>query len=106
VTDDLGCVQTSCITISLDNGTAIGQTPLSDFKVFPNPASDLLFFDFEFNGKAKAYLINALGVVVLETTLNATENRHQMNVAALPPGFYLLRLSNEKGLWEKGLWVK
>jgi len=106
VTDNFGCVQTSCITVALDNGTAVQQTPLFNLNVYPNPASSLLFFDFEFNNKAKAQLINALGLVLLESSLNSKENWHQIDISNLPSGFYIFKLTCDKQYFSKQVLIE
>lgn len=58
--------------------------------VYPNPASETV--RIEGIGPAEVQLHNALGQLV-----NTVENTHEINVAGLPQGVYLLRIRDEEG---------
>jgi len=58
--------------------------------VYPNPASETV--RIEGIGPAEVQLHNALGQLV-----KTVENTHEINVAGLPQGVYLLRIRDEEG---------
>ena len=63
-----------------DNASANG------FEVYPNPATDVVNFNFTVNGNTSVDLSNSLGSVV-----SSTEGT-SMNVAELPAGIYFATL--------------
>ncbi len=56
------------------------------FEAFPNPAQDVINFNYTVNGDATVELANALGSAVATTTGTS------MNVAELPAGIYFATL--------------
>ncbi len=74
---------------------------LSSFDVFPNPASDLVELKISSNKfiNSKAYVLNALGAVVLEKDLNLNEGKNnvQLDIHTLPAGVYFARVGNSSG---------
>jgi hypothetical protein len=82
----------------LDN---VGPLPLTvegvnsnDFSVYPNPASDLIYF--ENNSSASNYTItifDSFGRIILENNLNPTS----LDISQLPSGLYVARIRNNQG---------
>lgn len=79
-----------------DNGTGISGMPLSasDITIFPNPASDLLFVQPDFNtpGKLRYVLFDVTGRVISknEYTLSQGNERQKISMQAFAAGNYVL----------------
>lgn len=95
-------VAESEITISADiTLIAIFQSTVSvpdiwedQLKIFPNPASDFMFFMSGENIR-EIELFNAIGQIVYRAEVN--HNNYQLNVSNLKQGFYLVRLKSVNG---------
>jgi len=90
------------ITISADiTLIAIFQSTVSvpdiwedQLKIFPNPASDFMFFMSGENIR-EIELFNATGQIMYRAEVN--QNNYQLNVSNLKQGFYLVRLKSVNG---------
>lgn len=74
--------------------------------VFPNPVADFLnlAITLEGNDRFDLRLFNNVGQLIQSESLNfnAGENRHQLDLSALPVGIYMVQLSNGKdGITER-----
>ncbi len=82
----------TCVLIdTIDVGFVAGITPLNLqplLKIYPNPASDVLFIQCTNTLITKVELINALGQTVLSSEGKA--DFYQLHTSALAPGNYLL----------------
>ncbi|MCK4922925.1 MAG: T9SS type A sorting domain-containing protein, partial [Bacteroidales bacterium] len=65
----------------------------SDFKVYPNPAREVLFIE-GVSAKSEVVIRNILGELVKQTSLKASGNG-EMSVSDLTPGIYFIYLKNE-----------
>ncbi len=72
----------------------IVQKDISVIKVFPNPVSEVLYFDFPFSNSVAA-IISSDGSVVYQDNLNG--NSGSIDVSAFAPGLYLLKLFHAGG---------
>lgn len=57
-------------------------------KAYPNPASSLVHFDYNFDGNLSAVVYNLLGQEVLHQDLNANSGQMTLSVADLQEGIY------------------
>lgn len=90
VTDAQGCTATRSFTV--EGVTALEDQSAAQVAVYPNPAQNVLQIDVPFGSKTKGgTLYDYLGRKVLEVDL--TEGRNQLDVRALKPGSYLLKLN-------------
>lgn len=93
VTDANGCEVTATVTI--DENTVTGNTAASveeNFTVYPNPASHQL--NIETGDAGTVILYDANGHKVLQENVK-TKGQHQLNVADLGAGLYMLIFTNE-----------
>ena len=123
----LGTVISNTAILNFDNGeqvitNTVFHTLMEDFletstsvkkplettsfvSVFPNPSSDIVFFDL--NNQSPSIhtltITNMDGKLIQETTF--TNSSYQFHKGDLPNGTYLFRLINEKGQVENGLFV-
>ncbi len=84
--------------ISFYNGSAVGVAEINmvTTKVFPNPTSSLLSFDFDKSITGELLLYNQLGQVVVKEYLNS-QKYTQINVSQLQPGIYIYRTTDNAG---------
>ena len=62
-------------------------------RIWPNPVADILFVELEGQPREiKMELIDADGNTMMDQVRVGGENRHQVDLAHLPSGFYLLRV--------------
>jgi len=75
--------------------SAVNVTELNVFDVliYPNPATDKLFIDFDRPQAVDVVLYDVKGQVVLEQSL--TELRNQLDISTLRGGVYLIKLEGE-----------
>ncbi len=68
---------------------------IAEYRIFPNPASDILYIESDQIIK-QITIVNISGVVVYQTgSLNTFS--HEMYVSDLTPGIYLLKIDSEAG---------
>ena len=75
---------------------SFSRNDYSDVLIYPNPATDHLYVEFNQNMEHVALitLVNAEGRTVLERTLESGDNRTGiLNLAGLPQGSYIIRIS-------------
>ncbi len=76
------------------------------FSMGPNPANDVLFFNF-FDNAPETYdlsIFNLSGAEVLNQTINASVN--QVNIAELTAGSYIVRVTNGENTYNKKLIIR
>lgn len=75
----------------VSEGTTIGlsKTAEKNIKIYPNPTRDFIVVDVPFAEKATIKLYDMQGKLVLT---EITEN-HKVNVSKLPPGMYVINIS-------------
>jgi len=81
--------------ISFFNGSAVGvdETEMLSTKVYPNPTSNLLSFEFGEFVSGDIVIMNELGQVVANRSLD-NENNIQLNISSLPVGIYFYSITN------------
>ena len=74
-----------------DNVTAVNNVENTNvaWTLYPNPSSDLININTMGKDAFEVRIYNALGNVVMQQ-----QNKKQMSVATLPPGFYFVRLDS------------
>ena len=74
------------------------STSVHNFKIYPNPASEVIYIETEElrNGKAEYRIINTMGTVVASGSI-MTETKNEINISELKPGFYIITVITENG---------
>ncbi len=90
--------------------TAEEDLGLSNFTIYPNPASDRVWLEWSLEKDAdlRISLLNLNGQVLLENqTLSLSQGSHRshIDISNLPKGMYLVRLSSRKGVVSRKLVV-
>jgi hypothetical protein len=63
-------------------------------ELFPNPAGESVFIAFPGSRKGRISVYDARGVLVLEEILDSETNLVQLNTAQLPPGAYVVVMTD------------
>ncbi len=87
-TDNNGCSSTASITVMVDACVSLKEVQPVKFRLMPNPASTEVTIDAD--ADASIRITDLAGRILLEGTLQ--KGRQTVNVSALPPGIYLVRL--------------
>ncbi|MBK8555976.1 MAG: T9SS type A sorting domain-containing protein [Lewinellaceae bacterium] len=87
----------SCISVTLLDANDISGD--KRIKVFPNPCTDWLFVELIEAGYFKASVLNSIGEEISSITINEKSNKLSIPTSSLPPGRYLLRISNKEHLY-------
>ena len=81
----------------------------TSIEIYPNPAVNILTIKWlsSYNGNSTIKLVNANGVNVFEENIRSDgEMNHQINIAKVPAGIYLLQIISDKGHLESRRIVK
>lgn len=92
-------ITSSATNTIVSDGTDISKTNISTV-IWPNPASSVLNIKFMRNGPdVSLQLINMLGAKLKEWKVSTSlrQNTHQLNVADLAQGVYMLLTTDNKG---------
>ena len=82
---------------------------LPDFKLYPNPSSDLVTIKFDINSSdnAQVYIVDIMGKHIINLDKPITGlNQIQFSVENLTPSIYFVILDTDKGKRVKKLIVK
>lgn len=93
-TDSFGCLIPGCQYVGLEE-----ESPQADLQIYPNPASDYLYFMAGVNmPEATIRILNQQGQEVQYYNTEVTAEAQLIcNVQGLAPGLYFLQLSNASG---------
>ena len=97
ITDANGCTKSDDIHI-LGYTNASEMIEMVNTKVFPNPANDQLFVEFEVENGSPALtflLSNILGQTLVSKNVNASKGQVTFNVNDLPVGVYMISIEQE-----------
>jgi hypothetical protein len=83
--------------------TNVQTLTFNESKLFPNPAEDYFFFQFELDEEMKLRfdLLDNLGrkhVTLLEESVKAGKNEFLFSTQSLPEGMYYLHINDEQGI--------
>ncbi|MBE9484734.1 MAG: T9SS type A sorting domain-containing protein, partial [Bacteroidetes bacterium] len=75
------------------------STSVHKFKIYPNPASEVIYIETEElrGGKAEYRIINTMGIVVASGSI-MTETKNEINISGMKPGFYIITVITENGI--------
>jgi hypothetical protein len=88
-----GCVNKSVWSQSVSACTQLSNTAYNaqDLRIFPNPASEFITIQTDYDKALELNIYNALGERVMHETVSDLK---QINIAHLPKGFYVYTLSS------------
>ena len=80
------------VVLASDSTTGIAQQKISTVLVYPNPASDKIYYT-GFSKNSMAFIIDLSGKVILSQKVNSGE---ALNISMLPRGIYFLKVVSGK----------
>jgi ligand-binding sensor domain-containing protein len=91
----IGVFNENGITLTIEENLSNSIQPIPLINIYPNPTSDELFVETDFNHQYKVQILDPVGKIVAEYT--SDDALLQMNVSKLSSGFYVLviRAGNE-----------
>ncbi len=91
ITDDIGCEKV--VEYELSFNSSYQTTELSDMKIWPNPAEDLVFVTS--GSQISSWKLSDLSGRVIGFSQNLNQNRLEVDIQALQAGMYLLYVHSE-----------
>jgi len=70
---------------------------ISNFKLQPNPVSDILTLHTHNLDESIAQIFNTQGQLIRNISLSLMGNEHKISVAELNPGYYIMKINSSKG---------
>ena len=88
------------VSVTLDTTTGINESEVQalKFDVYPNPTSEKITIRISDPGKYKLQLFNTLGEEVFSEQKIISSARAEIDISQLPPGIYIVQLSNSTAL--------
>ena len=98
-TDQYNCAYTDNMTLTVTDLVSIDDASKRTIKVYPTPTKDILQIDLPQSFKGgKLEIINLIGKVVLQKEIEGAKiGTYKLNIAHLPKGAYILKLSTSEG---------
>lgn len=90
------------VNTSIDEAQPTAQ--FSNFEIYPNPAVDYLRMSFATTEQRQVFISNVQGQMIYHNV--STSNQLELDVKALPAGFYQVTVMDEKGKMETQQFVK
>jgi photosystem II stability/assembly factor-like uncharacterized protein len=97
-----GCNGTSTdLNVLINVCTGLMDTESQHFQIYPNPAKDILFIEFEEpgNNSIRLKLTDQAGRVILDSVFDTSAASHDLTLdtSQFPAGFYIVRIINSNG---------
>lgn len=101
VTDAQGCQTVESIAVTIDACTGIGENPVSEISIYPNPTNGEfnLIFSEDLAGEANIKVVDLTGKVLFNRSINVTRinQTETFNVTGLSSGLYFIRVESNQG---------
>ena len=89
----------------IDEGLALENMEINTFIIYPNPAKDILFVEYSYEGEVELQLVNITGQVVYSSSTalpqssfgNSVGKIWKVNISNYASGVYLVKLILESG---------
>ena len=99
--DEANEADSSQVTVefNVSSPNSISNLLVEGFSVYPNPASEMVYVDYQLNSVNNAWftLYNSLGMEVMQVRLEEIKGHHPVNISRLQNGlyFYTLRVDGK-----------
>jgi hypothetical protein len=97
----------------IDEGLALDNIEINTFNIYPNPAKDILFVEYSYEGEVELQLINITGQVVYSSSTAlpqssfgnsvGTHLTRNIDISNYASGVYLVKMITQDGFEEKEL---
>ncbi len=94
VSNEWGKVNSESAVLTIKSTTAINELNLQAFSVYPNPAKDKLYIDFNESKSGLVQIYDVTGKLVAEK--NVTEQTEIINISELVNGMYIVQIRSEE----------
>ena len=84
------------ITYFIGSVVGLYETKMSETKVYPNPATDIINFEFDASFSGELVIMNEMGQAVVRKNLNE-QKFSQINISKLVTGMYVYRVTSNSG---------
>jgi len=84
--------------LSLSEIVANDKVDVSSFRIYPNPATDVIKVEGNFTLNSRIELFNSNGIKVLSEPLSGTSSNIEFSKMNFPSGFYIYKISSEGNL--------
>lgn len=105
ITDDKACKGSDEINVKFWTVGIDEELNTQQVKLYPNPASDIINIEGEFEDNSTLNLTNAQGQLVRQMVISNSSNKSILSVADLPSGVYFIELNDNEANW-KGSFIK
>ena len=79
----------------IEDCNAVGEHNDSEIRVYPNPTSDFLYIEGDFDTGSQVFIYDVTGKIV--KTMELTSNNAKFNISHLPEGFYIVKIRDGNG---------
>ena len=79
----------------IEDCDAVEEYNDSEIRVYPNPTSDVLYFEGDFDEGNQVFIYDMMGRIV--ETAELTSNNTELNISHLPEGYYVVKIGAESG---------
>lgn len=79
----------------IEDCNAVEEYADAGIRVYPNPASDFLYIEGDFDRGSQVFIYDMTGRIV--ETVELTSNNAKLNISHLPEGYYIVRIGDGNG---------
>ena len=79
----------------IEDCNAVEEYADAGIRVYPNPASDFLYIEGDFDMGSQVFIYDMTGRIV--ETVELTSNNTELNISYLPEGYYIVRIGDGNG---------
>lgn len=79
----------------IEDCSAVEEHDGHEIRVYPNPTSDFLYIEGDFDRGSQVFIYDMMGRVVEIAEL--TSNNTELNISHLPEGYYVVKIGTESG---------
>lgn len=94
----------SRLQLPIVSNVSVEESLRSEFNIYPNPASEVVWIESDKTGTAKCKLLNVLGEEM--GSFNMSDTKYKLDVGHLKPGIYFLEMNTYEALTKINRFVK
>ncbi len=101
-TDDSSATVSGNFTITVNENNVAESSPDEDFKIYPNPARDFIYFDLPYSKTPYVFdLYDINGKKIISQNISSNEE-DEINISKLSRGYYIIKLKiSERLIYKK-----
>ena len=102
--DSLGNLDTCNFQITINTPSGLSSDIFNQFKVYPNPSSNVLFIDKKMIENVTIKIVDLQGRTVISKLLN--ENSNSIDLTQIERGVYIVNINSNVGVYNKKIIVE